>query len=406
MIILGISFGYHDSSVAIVKDGDILVAADEERFSRIKHDNAFPSNAVNFCLEFVKKDISEIDKIVYYENPYKKINRVFDSVSIQEGNRFADIVTNWINDEKFDPIETISKKLNIKIDKITYTQHHLSHASAAFYCSTMRESAVVTIDGVGEYETLTILHGIDNKLKKIKSLKLPNSLGLFYSAFTSFLGFEVNEGEYKVMGMASYGEPKYLEKIEKTIKITENGEFLINEDYFDFTSGTNNHLREIFYKEFGKSRDIKKDFFITKEDSSTSLLPEDIQKEIDQNCYYADIAASVQTVLETIVLNVIEEALRLTASKNLCFSGGVALNATANGKIKKYFKLNSLFIQPASGDSGNALGAALYYSYNILKLPRSFKKFTPFLGKAYLKNDVLEAIDQYMIDDFKEFSSY
>lgn len=399
---MGISFGYHDSSVAIIDNGEIIVAADEERFSRIKHDNSFPHKSIEFCLDFMGKKICDINKIVYYENPYKKFNRLCDTIKIDEANIFNDILQKWILEEKLDPLKTICQSLNITQDKVTYTDHHLSHAAGAFFSSTLKESAIVTIDGVGEYETITILKAQNNTLKKIKSITLPNSIGMLYSAFTSFLGFEVNEGEYKVMGMASYGSPIYVDKIKKTISIQENGDFSINTDYYNFTTASESHLKEKFFTEFGESRDIAKDFFIKKEDAPSFLSEQESKNLLLQNIYYANLAASLQSITEELIINIIKEALHLTQSNNLCFSGGVALNATANGKIKQFFNLNSFFIQPAAGDSGNALGAALFYTHCILDTPRTHKKFSPFLGKSFTEKDILLSIDNYMISNYKK----
>ena len=331
MIILGISAYYHDSSACIIKDGNIIAAAQEERFSRIKHDSSYPHKAIEYCIQ--EAGNPPVDKYVFYENPELKYDRVYKNLCSfpQSYSKFK----KSIQSQK----DRISKTSHME-----YVDHHKSHAASAFYPSPFQKSAIVTIDGVGEWSTTTISSGFKNVISPITSLDYPDSLGLLYSAFTYFCGFRVNNGEYKLMGLAPYGEPTYYRKIiDNLIDIRPDGSFALNLEYFGFYN-SDVIINKRFEKLFG---------FPRREQES------ELTKE------YANIAASIQKVTEEVVFNICRYAKNITGYKNLCLAGGVALNCVANGKIQKSGLFDNIWIQPAAGDAGGALGAALHYYYSI-----------------------------------------
>ena len=396
MYVLGISFGYHDSSAALIKNGEVIFAAQEERYTRIKHDNSFPKHSIKEALKFAKIELPDINQIAYYEDPLIKYSRVLNSISknilsnFKKGIlEFYNETYDWIKYDKFNIKEKISSELNFPPQKIFISSHHLSHASSVFFNSNFKSSSIITIDGVGEKETITFSNGKNNKITKIKSFNFPHSLGLFYSTITAFLGFEVNEGEYKVMGMAAYGKPKYKDNVGKLIYFNKK-KFILNLDFFNFDNIENPPFTEKFILEFGDPRDP---------DSSEQKDP--LNKKF---LYYADLAASFQSVLEDIVLKMIDQVVELTGEKNLCFSGGVALNAVLNGKILGKKKVN-LYIFPAAGDAGTAVGAALYFYYSILNKERVFYKPQILLGSEYEDKTVDQAIEFYNEKKFKKYNS-
>lgn len=358
MYILGISAFYHDSAAVLIKDGVIVVALEEERFSRIKHDNAFPFQAIKVCLKEANITIADIDYVAYYEKPLLKFERILQT--FVETYPFAlrpflKAIPEWLT-EKINVENIIRKKLHYK-KKIYYIPHHLSHASAAYFTSPYKSSAIVTIDGVGEYQTTGIWQAkreipgqARNDITLLKSLDFPHSLGLLYSTFTAFLGFRVNEDEYKVMGLAAYGKPTYVKKIEKLIDVKDDGSFQLNMQYFSFRERFQMWNKK-FEKLFGKSR-IKSG--MTKNEPLTQR--------------HKDIAASIQYVTEQIYFKILNHAQNITNEKNICISGGVGLNALANGKIytNTLFNKNVHIFGPA-GDSGGALGAALFTYFSILQ---------------------------------------
>ncbi len=347
MYILGISAFYHDSAACLLKNGKIIAAAQEERFSRIKFDDNFPKLAINYCLSEANIEGDKLDAVVFYEKPFLKFERLLEtylSFAPKGFSSFSKSMPLWIKEKLFQKSFLI-KELGIHIDpnidwskRLLFSEHHLSHAGSAFFPSPFKNAAVLTLDGVGEWTTTSLSIGKENKLNIIKELNFPHSLGLLYSAFTYYTGFKVNSGEYKVMGLAPYGEPKYIDVIkDNLINIADDGTFQINMDYFDYATGltmTNNKFNKLFE---GKPRKAN--------DTLT-------QKEMD-------LAASVQKVVEEIIEKLVKNISHETGEKNLCLAGGVALNCVANGVImkKKYFK--NIWIQPAAGDSGGALGAAL-----------------------------------------------
>lgn len=351
--ILGISAYYHDAAAVLLIDGKVVAAAQEERFTREKHTEVFPSNAIKYCLEESGLILNELDAIVFYEKPFVKFERLLQtyySFSPKGIWSFLKSMPIWLNEKLFIKkkifeslagIEPIDKK---KI-KLLFSSHHLSHAASAFYCSSFDESTIVTIDGVGEWDTATIGIGSQNTIKIIKEMHFPHSVGLLYSAFTYFLGFKVNSGEYKLMGLAPYGQKnaaetvKYIETIKsKLVHINEDGSIWLDQNYFEYAFG----LRMVNDKKWHTI------FGFSKRNES---------EEITQN--HCNLALAIQIVTEEIVLKIAIEAIKTTGIKNLCLSGGVALNCVSNGKLLSQNIADNIYIQPASGDAGGALGAAL-----------------------------------------------
>ena len=347
--ILGISAFYHDSAAALLIDGKIIAAAQEERFTRIKHDSNYPRHAINFVLKKANLKLSNLDKIVFFEKPFLKFERLLETYvafAPKGFESFCKAMPIWLKEKLFqkklliDELNKHDKDFN-QDGKLFFSEHHLSHAASAFYPSPFKEAIILTADGVGEWATTTVAIGKNENLKIKKELHFPHSLGLLYSAFTYFTGFKVNSGEYKLMGLAPYGDPIYEKKIvNNLIDIKEDGTFKLDQSYFNYATGltmTNNK----FHKLFGKSPRNPKIENITQ--------------------FHMDIAASIQLVTENIMLKLARSLRNEYQIKNLCLSGGVALNCVANGKILKENIFENIWIQPASGDAGGSLGAALAY---------------------------------------------
>ena len=364
MIIVGLSFGYHDSSACILKNGHVVAAIQEERFTRVKNDDSFPRHAIKFCLKEANICAQDVDKWIYYEDTLLKFDRIIkNSFKSLNFKYLHNTIKSWIFSQKFDPKLKISRELDIPKDRIQFVSHHQSHADSAYYCSDFDESTVLTMDGVGEYETMTISIGKKNELKKVNSQVLPHSLGLFYSAFTAFLGFRVNEDEYKVMGMAAYGKPVYTEQLLDFFHFNDDGTFEINQSYFNFSTPSSLPYTNKMLETFGVPRKFDDDFNFEDFDSQ-NILPEKGTSK-----FYANLASSVQKCTEEVMIKVSLNAQKLTNIPNLCLSGGVALNGLANSRIRNRIK-GDIYINPASGDSGTALGAAkLYYHKNNKKAP-------------------------------------
>ena len=381
MNIIGISCFYHDSAAALIRDGDIIAAAQEERFTRIKHDANFPLNAIKFCLDSFNLKLSNIDAFVFYEKPFIKFERLIETYLQKVPLGFSSFklaIPLWIKEKLFQR-QLIEKKLhildkNISIkNKIFFTDHHHSHAASAFYPSPFKDAIVLTMDGVGEWTTTSVYIGKNNKLELKKKINFPHSLGLLYSAFTYFLGFKVNDGEYKIMGLAPYGKAKYSEIIKKKlINIKSDGSFRLNQKYFNYSTGLT-----MTNKKFDKL------FNIPVRKSNEKLTEK-----------HMDIAASIQIVLEEIVLKLTNSLRKEYKIENLCLAGGVALNCVANGKILKNKIFKNIWIQPAAGDAGGSLGAALaiYYEYfkkeRIINSNDSMKNsyLGPEYNNSYIKN--------------------
>jgi len=348
--ILGISCFYHDSAAAIIKDGKIIAAAQEERFTRIKHDKSFPSNAVNYCLEEARIDGKDLHAVVYYDNEYLTLERMIATqlyISEKKKKQLMNSIPGWVS-TKFNIWSHIRKEMNYT-GPLFRAVHHRSHAASAFYPSPFQEAAIVTVDGVGEWSTTTIGTGNSNNITILKEIRFPHSLGLLYSAFTSFCGFKVNSGEYKLMGLAPYGRPIYRDKIlQNLIEVKEDGSYKLNLRYFAFLEGsrmTNGHFANLF-----------------------DGLPRERESMITQR--ECDLASSVQAVTEEIMLRIVSHAYKITGKDNLVLAGGVALNCVANGKILKEGPFKNIWIQPAAGDAGGALGAALDLWYGTWRNSR------------------------------------
>ena len=393
--ILGISAFYHDSAAAIIKDGNIIAAAQEERFSRKKHDARYPKNAINYVLKEANLKLSEIDYVVFFEKPFLKFERLLETYLAFAPKGFKSFSLSmpiWLREKLFQKnflFEQLKKHdENFKdIKKIKFSEHHYSHAASAFYPSPFEESIVLTLDGVGEWATTTVAIGKGNELKMLKEIYFPHSLGLLYSAFTYYIGFKVNSGEYKVMGLAPYGKSKYKDLIlEKLVNLKEDGSFKLNMEYFNYATGLT-MTNDKFSKLFGEPvRDPKKD-------------------KLTQ--FHMDIASSIQAVTEEIVLKITKSLSNEYKIKNLCLAGGVALNCVANGKILKQKIFDKIWIQPAAGDAGGSLGAALAYWYKELKKPRKIFKDQmkgSYLGPKF-QNDEIEEKFKKLNAKYKKLDS-
>ncbi len=392
--ILGISAFYHDSAAALVVDGDIIAAAQEERFSRKKHDPRYPLNAINFVLSEGKLKLSEVDHIVFFEKPFLKFERLLETYMAFAPKGFKSFSLSmpiWLREKLFqkrflfEKLEQHDENFE-DIKKIKFSEHHYSHAASAFYPSPFKDAVVLTLDGVGEWATTTVAVGKENKLEMIKEIHFPHSLGLLYSAFTYYTGFKVNSGEYKVMGLAPYGKPKYKNLIiEKLMDLKDDGSFKLNMKYFNYATGltmTNKNFSDLFGHPV---RDPKKDLL---------------------NDFHMDIASSIQAAIEEVVIRLTRNIANEYKIKNLCLAGGVALNCVANGKILKEKIFDDIWIQPAAGDAGGSLGAALAYWHHELKKPR--KEFKDQMKGSYLgpkfENDLIERELKSMKANFKKYN--
>ena len=392
--ILGISAFYHDSAAALIINGEIVAAAQEERFTRIKHDPSYPFNAVQFVLKEGKKNLNEIDYIVFFEKPFLKFERLLETYMAFAPKGFKSFSLSmpiWLREKLFqkkflfEKLKEHDQNFN-NIKKIKFSEHHYSHAASAFYPSPFDEAVILTLDGVGEWATTTVAIGKKNKLDMVKEIHFPHSLGLLYSAFTYYTGFKVNSGEYKLMGLAPYGKPIYKDLILKNlIDLKEDGSFRLAMKYFNFATGltmTNKKFSDLFGYPV---RDPKK-----------NLLTQ----------FHMDIAASIQSVTEEIVLKITKNLSNKYKIKNLCLAGGVALNCVANGKIYKEKIFDKIWIQPAAGDAGGALGAALGYWYQELDKPRiSYQDQMKgsYLGPKY-NNQTIEQQLKSLKANFKKYS--
>jgi carbamoyltransferase len=400
MNILGVSCYYHDAAAALLVDGQLVAAAEEERFTRKKHDSGFPQHAINFCLKFGGLTAADLDYVVFYEKPLVKFERILQttlSTFPKSWGVFRESMVTWF-DEKLWIKSQLQTKIGVPASKILFVEHHLSHAASAMFCSPYADAAVVTIDGVGEWTTATIGKATacwngqgQNHIALTRELRFPHSLGLLYSAFTAFLGFRVNNGEYKVMGMAPYGQPRYLDEVYKVVKIDDEGGLILNMDYFSFHHSTQHTYNQKFVDLFGPPRQPESEFF-TETTHPRKDHPRWNDAIVAQNQKYADLAASIQRITEEIMLKMANYAQRQSGSKNLVMAGGVALNSTANGRIMRETSFENFFIQPAAGDSGGAVGAALYAYHVVFGYPRKFTMEHAYWGADYPESEMAEAI--------------
>lgn len=397
MKILGISCYYHDSAAVLIDDGKIIAAAEEERFSRIKHDSEFPKAAVKFCLSQGHIKSKEIDYVVFYEKPFVKFERILKQtlITYPYSNRFfVESMRKWLP-AKLWVKQQIAEVVKIDPSKIYFSDHHISHAASAFYPSPFNKAAILTIDGVGEWSVASYGSGKDNKIDITHEMRFPHSLGLLYSVFTAFIGFKVNSGEYKVMGMAPYGKPRYENNVKKLIKIYPDGSIKLDMDYFTFHKSPTTSFSNKFIKLFGKPR-TPEELFYTRKTGYPKFWgekPKNYKSKLSENQKYADIAASIQKVTEEIVLKMVIHLHKKTGTTNLCMAGGVALNSVANGKILNQTPFKHLWIQPAAGDSGGALGAALYFYHQILGNKKRYSQEHSFYGKSYSKTQIKRFLD-------------
>lgn len=398
MYILGISCYFHDAAATLIKDGVVISAAEEERFSRIKHDYEFPENAINFCLNLEGIETEDLDYIVFFEKPFVKFERLL-LCTMQTFPRsmklFREAMITWLGDKLWIK-HLLQNKLGVDSSKILFSEHHLSHAASSFYCSPFNEAAILTVDGVGEWTTATLGIGRGTDIKLLKEIRFPNSLGLLYSAFTAFLGFEVNEGEYKVMGMAPFGDPKYVDQVYEVVNVDDEGGFELDMDYFSFHYSSEKTFTKKFEKLFGDPRDPKAEFFTDASGypSYFEEKPDNYDEIAKQNQYYADIAASIQVVTEQIMVKMANYAYKETGLKHLCMAGGVALNSVANRKILSETPFEEIYIQPAAGDGGASTGAALYCYHGILGKPRNFVMEHAYWGQEHSPADTREFLKE------------
>lgn len=400
MNILGVSCYYHDAAAALLVDGQLVAAAEEERFTRKKHDSSFPQHAIKFCLNHAGLTADDLDYVVFYEKPLVKFERILQttlSTFPKSWGVFRESMVTWF-DEKLWIKSKLQTGIGVPANKILFVEHHLTHAASAMFCAPFDEAAVVTIDGVGEWTTASMGKATanwngngQNHINLTHELRFPHSLGLLYSAFTAYLGFRVNNGEYKVMGMAPYGEPKYMDEVYKVVNVDDDGGLTLNMDYFSFHHSTQHTFSQKFVELFGPRRVPESEFFTLKTHPNKDH-PQWDDAVAAQNQKYADIAASIQRVTEEIMLKMANCAHRISGSKNLVMAGGVALNSVANGRIMRETPFENVFIQPAAGDSGGAIGAALYAYHVIFGHPRKFTMEHAYWGAEYSESDMLEAI--------------
>ena len=393
--ILGISAFYHDSAAAMIIDGEIIAAAQEERFSRKKHDPSYPFNAIEYVLSETNLKLSEVDYIIFFEKPFLKFERLLETYLAFAPKGFESFRISmpiWLREKLFqkkylfDLLKKHDEKFN-EINKINFSEHHYSHAASAFFPSPFEKAVILTLDGVGEWATTTVGIGEKNKLNILKEIHFPHSVGLLYSAFTYYIGFKVNSGEYKVMGLAPYGESKYKDLIlEKLIDLKEDGSFRLQMKYFNYATGltmTNKKFSDLFGCP-------------VRNPDSDPLTQ-----------FHMDIAASVQAVIEEIILKLTKSIAKEYNIDNLCLAGGVALNCVANGKILKEKVFKNIWIQPAAGDAGGSLGAALVFWYNELKKDRKIEKKDQMKG-SYLgpkfSNETIESDLKSLESNYEKFS--
>jgi len=372
--ILGISALYHDAAAALVVDGSVVAAASEERFSRLKHDSALPVRATKWCLEQGGITMDDVDHVVFYEKPLRKFERLMVMQLLNFPWSFkafqrASLV--WLTDKLW-VRNSLVKKLEVHPDKILWSEHHLSHAASAFYCSPFEEAAILTVDGVGEWATTTLWKGTAEGLEQIHEIRFPHSIGLVYSAFTAFLGFRVNNGEYKVMGMAAYGEPRFEAEVRKVLRPHEDGSFSVDTKYVKYHYSATDSYTDAFAAMFGEPRFPGAHF-----DPTTP-----------QGKHWADVAASIQKVTEECLVGLANRIHADTGMDNLCMAGGVALNSVANLEVLTRSPFKRLHIHPAAGDSGGAVGAALWAHNDVLGGARGAPMTQAGLGQAWSHEEV------------------
>jgi carbamoyltransferase len=383
--ILGISCYYHDAAACLVRDGIVVAAAEEERFNRDKHYSGFPRNAIRYCLNEARINADQVDYVVFYEKPFIKFNRILETYISQWPRSFGSFrraIPLWLK-SRLKMCKQISKELDIDEDKIFFGDHHLSHAASAFLVSPFEEAAIFTVDGVGEWTTTTIGYGKGSHIRIDKEIKFPHSIGLLYSAITSYLGFRVNDAEWKVMGLAPYGEPKYVDKFLDLVDIKEDGSFRLNMKYFSYHYSPEESINRRFENHFGRPKRQK-------------------DQEIDP--FYTDIAASGQKVVEDLIVKIASNMHKTYHTDYLTIAGGVGLNSVANWRIMQKTGFKDIFIQPAAGDSGGALGAAVGFYTLTLGRPRKYRMEHALLGPGYTDEEIQAVLDSFKAK-YKKISS-
>lgn len=398
MYILGISAFYHDSAAALIRDGELIAASMEERFSRKKHDNSFPEQAVEFCLQQAGITAHDLDYVVFYEKPLLKFERILQSTLNtfpKSWDVWREAVVSWLK-EKLWVKTAIQNGVGVDYNRIIFCDHHMSHAASAFFASPFRSAAVLTVDGVGEWTTTTLGKATSywaedadgqNVIDLFSEQRFPHSLGLLYSTFTAWLGFRVNNGEYKVMGMSPYGKPRYVDKIHKIIQVDDStGAYHLNMDYFDYHHSIDRSYSNKFLSLFGDSRHPDADFFTMTTNPERSAE----KAAMEQNQYYADIAASIQQVTEDTLIKICHYLHDQTGENKLVMAGGVALNTKANWRLLSETPFDEIYIQPAAGDDGGALGAALWAYHILLGKPRNWVMPHAYWGKEYSSGEIVD----------------
>ena len=398
MYILGLSALYHDSAAVLLRDGSLVAAAQEERFTRLKYDHRMPVEAIRYCLREAGISAKDIDFVVFYEKPLVKFERIFVSqlgTFPSSWRVFREAMIAWLGDKLWLK-SAIASAVPVKQDRILFVDHHLSHAASAMFCSPFAEAAVLTVDGVGEWTTTALGratadwgNGRGNSIELVDEMRFPHSLGLLYSAFTAWLGFKVNSGEYKVMGMAPYGHPRFMDKLDRLVRVYDDGSFHLDMDYFSFDRSLTETYNPKFVNLFGPPRRPEVPFFTL----TTNPELSNNNEEASANQYYADVAASVQRLTEEVLLKAARHLHRTTGVKNLVMAGGVALNSVANGRIMRESPFENVFIQPNAGDAGGALGAALYVWHVTLGNPRRFIMEHAYYGEEYGHNQIRQALE-------------
>jgi carbamoyltransferase len=396
MDILGISCYFHDAAAALLRDGQLVAAAEEERFTRKKHDYGFPQHAIDFCLRAAGTAGPALDYVVFFEKPFVKFERLLLSClqTFPRSRRlFQEAMVGWLADKLWIR-NLIRTRLGVPASRILFSEHHLSHAASAFLCSPFDEAAILTVDGVGEWATASLGVGRGGQVRLLGEVRFPHSLGLLYSAFTAFLGFEVNEGEYKVMGMAPFGAPRYADAVRRLIRLEDDGSFELDMRYFAFHHSAERTFSERFVELFGPPREPGLPFF-----TGTSAAPGAPARPDDgalarRNQHYADVAASIQLVVEEVLLRMARHAHRETGLRHLCLAGGVALNSVANGRLLREGPFEELYVQPAAGDAGGALGAALWVHHGLLGKPREFVMEHAAWGPGFGTAEIARALNE------------
>ena len=401
MYILGISCFYHDSAAALIQDGKLVAAAMEERFTRKKNDSGFPAKAIEFCLNFAGIKAEDLEFVVFYEKPLIKFERILLTTLSTFPNSvdvWRDGMIKWLKDKLWIK-NIIQKEVGVKYDRVLFCDHHMSHAASAFFASPFKEAAVFTIDGVGEWTTTTLGTATSvwegetgsNNITLFSEQRFPHSIGLLYSAFTAYLGFHVNNGEYKVMGMAPYGTPRYVEQVQKLFQQnTADGSFHLNMDYFSFHRSSESTYNRRFTELFGEARPPESDFFTMATNPERSAE----KAAMAENQRYADIAASIQRVTEDALINIANRLYEKTRMSKLVMAGGVALNTKANYRILNETPFDEIYIQPAAGDDGGALGAALWAYHLVLGKPRNWVMPNAYWGQEYSDAETKAFLDE------------